>query len=75
MESSRFRKQLFIRFLIALLISIVFGTLISEGTFRLMQGDEGRDPKVFEIIVPDGTAERVKQGLPIPSIPEVNGIF
>lgn len=70
MLSTPFRKQLFIRFLISFSIAILFGFLISEGTFQLMAGDEGREPRIYEIIVPIGTAERVKEGLPVPSIPE-----
>jgi hypothetical protein len=70
MLSTPFRKQLFIRFLISFGIALLFGTIISEGTFKLMAGDEGRTPQRYEIIVPNGTAERVKQGLPVPSIPE-----
>ncbi len=70
MLSTPFRKQLFVRFLISFGIAVLFGILISEGSFQLMAGDEGRDPQVYEIIVPEGTAERVEQGLPVPSIPE-----
>ncbi|MAT41787.1 MAG: hypothetical protein CL609_05555 [Anaerolineaceae bacterium] len=70
MLSTPFRKQLFIRFLISLGISILFGAVISEGTFKLMAGDSGREPQVYEIVVPEGTTERVKQGLPVPSIPD-----
>ncbi len=70
MVSTHFRKRLLMRLLISFGIALIFGTIISEGTFRMMAGDEGRDPQVYEIIVPSGTAERVEQGLPIPSIPE-----
>lgn len=70
MLSTPFRKRLFIRFLISFGIAALFGIVISEGAFQLTAGDEGRNPQVHEIIVPAGTAERVEQGLPIPSIPE-----
>ncbi len=63
-------KKVLFRILISTIISFGFAVLISEGSFRLLNGENGRQPQLIEIVVPDGTAERVAQGLPIPSIPE-----
>jgi hypothetical protein len=58
------------RFFISLIISFVFGFLVSEGSFWIL--NDGKAPASEDILltIPKGTAERIKDGLSVPSIPE-----
>jgi len=58
------------RFFIALIIGLVFGFLVSEGSFYILnQGKDFSDEDII-LTIPFGTADRIKNGLSIPSIPE-----
>lgn len=59
-----------VRILLSLIASILFGFLISEGSFLLLNNDEPSKNQDFVLIVPLGTAERVEKGLSVPTIPE-----
>lgn len=67
--NQNFRSYL-IRLGITLLISLVAMVALSEGTFLLMREEYDRGPKVFQIIIPQGTAENVAQGQEIPTFSE-----
>jgi len=55
--------------LISLLIGLVIGTAINETTFIFLR-ETARAPKVIELVIPDGTAERVARGETPPTIPD-----
>ncbi|HKJ26039.1 MAG TPA: hypothetical protein VJ965_00250 [Anaerolineales bacterium] len=57
------------RIALSLLIGILFGFLISEVSFLLLQ-DSNRAPETVELLIPDGTAEKVSRGETPPDIPE-----
>ncbi|HLA88745.1 MAG TPA: hypothetical protein VJL10_12030, partial [Anaerolineales bacterium] len=57
------------RILISLLIGLVIGTAINETTFIFLR-ETARAPKVIELVIPDGTAERVARGETPPTIPD-----
>ncbi len=66
---SNVRNRLAFRLLISLIIAFIFGFFVSEVSFRILTKNTERDVETFEINIPEGTAERVEKGLPIPSIP------
>jgi len=51
-----------------MLIGLVLGAAISELSFVFLH-DTARPPKVIEIVIPDGTADRVALGEAPPAIP------
>lgn len=57
------------RILVSLLIGLVFGTAINEITFMFLR-ETARPPKVIELVIPKGTAERVARGETPPTIPD-----
>lgn len=57
------------RLLLALLIGVTLGALISEVSFRLLGSGETRPPQRIELVIPPGTAERVARGEGDPSLP------
>jgi hypothetical protein len=57
------------RVLVSLLIGLVIGTAINEITFMFLR-DTARPPKVVELVIPNGTAERVARGETPPTIPD-----
>jgi hypothetical protein len=56
------------RILISLFIGLLVGTLINEISFLFLR-ETARAPKVVELVIPDGTAERIARGETPPSIP------
>ncbi len=50
-------------------ISLIGSFVASEAAFRLQPNNIDRAPQVVEIIIPEGTAERVAAGEDVPSIP------
>jgi hypothetical protein len=57
------------RVLISLVIGLLVGTAINEITFVFLR-QTARAPKVIELVIPDGTAERVARGETPPTIPD-----
>ena len=57
------------RFLVLIALGIVIATGINELTFAYLKSDAGRGPERIELIIPAGTAGRIAQGQPEPSIP------
>jgi len=57
------------RISISLLIGLIIGTLINEITFLFLR-EIARPPEVVELVIPDGTAERVARGETPPTIPD-----
>lgn len=62
-------NKLLLRLGISTIISFAFAFLISEGSHLLISDDSGREPEDIILVIPAGTADRVSQGLPVPSIP------
>lgn len=58
------------RFLITTVIATIIVFALSEGYYRWQREDTSRAPGVIQLVIPEGTAERVKKGQPVPSIPE-----
>jgi hypothetical protein len=57
------------RILFSLLIGLVLGVILNEVTF-LFLGETARPPKVVDLVIPKGTAERVALGEAPPTIPD-----
>lgn len=53
---------------ISVLIGLVMGVLINEITFLFLR-QTARPPQVVELVIPDGTAQRVADGETPPTIP------
>lgn len=64
------RKKLVIRFIISLVIAFLFGFFISETSFQILTKNTEREVEDYQIIIPIGTAKRIENGFPIPSIPD-----
>ena len=58
------------RLVIASLLASLFVGGINEGAHWLLKEDTNRAPKTVEITIPEGTADRVRAGEQVPSIPE-----
>ena len=57
------------RILFSLLLGLVMGIILNEVTFLFLR-DTARAPKVVELVIPTGTAERVARGETPPTIPD-----
>lgn len=57
------------RLAILFLASLVLVFLGSEGAFILQKETYDRAPKVIELVIPPGTADRIAAGQAVPSIP------
>jgi hypothetical protein len=57
------------RIAVGMLAGLAIGAVISEATYFFLQGGEGRTPEVIEIVIPAGTAEKVRNGEAEPSLP------
>ena len=57
------------RILLSMLMGLVIGIAISEITFIFLH-EYARPPKVIELVIPLGTAERVARGETPPTIPD-----
>ena len=54
---------------IILVISFVFAFAFNEVTYRLQKEPTDRAPQVIQLIIPQGTAQLVAAGEPVPDIP------
>ena len=52
-----------------MVLGLVFGTILNEITFMFLR-DTARPPKIVELVIPNGTAEKVARGETPPSIPD-----
>lgn len=50
-------------------MGLAFGAAISEATYFFLRGGETRTPDLIEIVIPAGTAEKVRNGQAEPSLP------
>lgn len=55
--------------LISLLIGLIFGIALNEISFLFLR-ENARAPRLIEMVIPDGTAERVARGEVPPTIPD-----
>ena len=72
--TSDVKKILLKRFVISMVVALVFGFAISEFSFQTLSSDSSNEQQDYEIKIPPGTSERIEKGLPVPSIPE-NMVF
>ena len=63
-------KPLAMRIAIILIVSIVAVAGINEGAYLLLKDRGDRAPQTVELVIPEGTAERVAAGEETPSIPD-----
>ena len=61
-------KTIVKKVLISLLVGLLFGIALNEIAFVLLH-ETSRAPKVIEMVIPNGTAERVARGETPPTIP------
>ncbi len=59
-----------IRIVGMMLVGMLFGWVVSEASFQATPNPAQRDPHRVELVIPAGTAEKIKAGQPVPSIPE-----
>ena len=52
-----------------LVISFVFAFAFNEVTYRLQKEPTDRAPQVIQLVIPQGTAQRIAAGEPVPDIP------
>lgn len=64
-DLKKYTKRFALIFFIALVL--VFG--INEGAFLLIKDESDRAPKIVELVIPPGTAERIAKGQESTSIP------
>lgn len=57
------------RLVIVGVISLIFGVAVNEAAYYL-QREYARAPKEIQLEIPSGTAERIANSEPVPSIPE-----
>jgi hypothetical protein len=57
------------RILYCMLIGMLFGVVVSEASFHFLNTGETRPPKVIELDIPLGTADRVARGIADPNLP------
>lgn len=60
----------FKRFFILLFAAAGFMLLVSEIGYRLLREDTSRPPQTIELLIPEGTAEKIARGEANPAIPE-----
>jgi hypothetical protein len=52
-----------------LIVGLVIGWMVSELAFAASPDNTQREPQRIELLIPEGTAEKIKAGLPVPAIP------
>jgi hypothetical protein len=62
-------KTIVTRIIVSLLIGLVLGVALNEITFLFLR-ETARAPKVIELVIPEGTAEKVARGESPPTIPD-----
>ncbi len=57
------------RIIVSLLIGLLFGVALNEITFLFLR-ETARAPKIIELVIPEGTSEKVARGETPPTIPD-----
>jgi hypothetical protein len=70
MSSRRILRLAARRLMILFVLSSAVVWAVSESAFLLQKETFDRPSKVIELVIPDGTAERIAAGQSVPSIPE-----
>jgi hypothetical protein len=64
-------KPYLMRFALVMALAFVFGFVVSEVGYRLVPDNIRRQtPERFELVIPEGTAERIAAGERVTSLPE-----
>jgi hypothetical protein len=63
------KKTIVTRIIVSMLIGLLIGVAINEITFTFLRST-ARAPKVIELVIPAGTAEKVARGETPPTIPD-----
>lgn len=63
-------KPYLVRLAVIFVICLVFVIAFNEITYAFQKDAYDRAPEAVQVVIPQGTAERVKAGQPEPSIPE-----
>jgi hypothetical protein len=63
-------KRIVIYVILSLLVGIFLGGIMSEVSYRIQTGSDGRTSRQITLVIPTGTADLVQQGQPSPNIPE-----
>jgi hypothetical protein len=64
-------KPYLIRFTIAMVLSLIFGFIVSEVGYRFVPENVRRQtPERIELVIPHGTADRIAAGESVPSLPD-----
>jgi hypothetical protein len=58
-----------VQMLLLIIIGLIFGWVVNEVSFMMTPDRSQREPQRVELLIPEGTAEKIKEGLPVPSIP------
>jgi hypothetical protein len=67
----KFSTAILLRIALSLLIGMIAGWLISEGSYRLLKDPGVRDQsREIELVIPEGTAARVAAGEDVLSLPQ-----
>jgi hypothetical protein len=70
MDNSKVIKLGLKRFLLAFLLASALVWIGSEVAYYFLKDDTDRAPDQIELVIPAGTAEKVANGEPVPSIPD-----
>ena len=62
-------RTIIIRIITSILLGLLIGAAINEISFLFLR-ETTRAPKVIELVIPDGTAEKVARGETPPTIPD-----
>ena len=60
----------FKRFIILLIVASVFMLVVSEIGYRILRDDSSRPPEKIELIIPNGTADKIAKGEQESAIPD-----
>src|SRR4030065_2819308 len=63
-------RQLLRRIILLLLVSVVFVFGLSELVYRLQREETSRGPRRVELLIPDGTGERIANGEDMQTVPD-----
>jgi hypothetical protein len=62
-------RRIVVYVVLSLFAGIILGGIMTEVSYRIQTGSDGRTQKQVTLVIPAGTADRVQQGQPSPSIP------